>query len=145
MLELLRADIARHPNAFVLNGPIPPAELETWLVARNLTVPDDLKRVWRETGGGDMFESETILGPYGKVELADDVDTVNQFHRKRGMPADWLVIATGMGELTVLRMSVGEYANVSYDSYHVTECFVSLLEWYARIRNEIGPQYGLSQ
>src|SRR6202521_2495816 len=133
MLELLKADIARHAKAVFLNGPIPQAELETWLVARSLTVPDDLKRVWCETGGGDMFESETIHGPYGKVELADDVDSVNQFHRQRGLPAGWLVIATGMGELPVLRMSVGEYANVSYDSYHVTGCFVSLLEWYARI------------
>jgi hypothetical protein len=38
-----------------------------------------LKQLWRETGGGDMLESETILGPYGKVDLTDDIDSVMIF------------------------------------------------------------------
>jgi hypothetical protein len=42
-----------------------------------------------------MLESETILGPYRKVDLTDDFDSVNDFPWPRGMPANWL--ATGMG------------------------------------------------
>ena len=54
-----------------------------------------------------MLESETILGPYGKVDLTDDIDSVNDFPWPRGMPANWLVFATGMGDLTVSKCRRG--------------------------------------
>jgi hypothetical protein len=85
-----------------------------------------------------MLESETILGPYGKVDRTDDFDSVNDFPWPRGMPANWLVFATGMGDLTVVKMSTGEYADIWHESLG------SLAEWYAMIRNELASRYGLT-
>jgi hypothetical protein len=140
MISLLREDAARWPRLFYLLEPIPPAELDAWLNKRNLTVPDDLKEVWRETGGGDVFDTQTILGPYGNRDLADDVDSVNEFHWGRGMPVDWLIVATGIGDLTVVKMPTGEYANVRHESFEVTETFSSFADWYGWIRKELAPQ-----
>jgi hypothetical protein len=132
MNELFREDMAKRPRLFHLNGPIPCAELDAWLSKRNLTVPDDLREVWCETGGGDVDQTETILGPYGNRELADDVDSVNEFHWRKGMPADWLIFHTGLGGLTVVKMSTGEYANVQHDSFEVEETFNSFADWYEK-------------
>jgi hypothetical protein len=140
MNSQIKEDAAKWPNEFYLLQPIPPAELNAWLSERNLTVPDDLKEVWRETGGGDVFDTETILCPYGNRDLADDVDSVNEFYWRRGMPVDWLIFATGIGELTVVKMSTGEYANVRYDSFEVTETFSSFADWYAWIRKDLAPR-----
>jgi hypothetical protein len=83
-------------------------------------------------GGGDVDQTETILGPYGNRELADDVDSVNDFHWRKGMPVDWLIFATGVGDLTVVKMSTGEYANVQHDSFEVEETFNSFADWYEK-------------
>lgn len=91
-----------------------------------------------------MFETETILGPFGRADLGDDIESVNQFHKQRGMPADWLILHTGIGNLTVVKMSSGEYASVQEGSYEVLQNFVSLADWYGRlIRGEYAARYGL--
>jgi hypothetical protein len=143
MIEMLQRDMAKRPELFFVNGPIPRPE-DACLRMRRRVVPDDLKQLWCETGGGDMLESETILEPYGKVDLTDDIDSVNDFPWPRGMPANWLVFATGMGDLTVVKMSTGEYANIWHSSYEVTESLGSLAEGYAMIRNELASRYGLT-
>jgi len=143
MNAIFQEDAARRPRIFLFNGPILPAELDAWLNKRKLTVPDDLKQIWCETGGGDIFESETILGPYGNRELGEDVDSENEFHRQKGMPTDWLLFHTGLG-LTVVKMSTGEYASVREDSYDVQRIFKDLSDWYVNfIRKEYAGRYGL--
>ena len=50
-----------------MNGSIPKERLDEWLRQRDLEVPSELAELWQETGGGNLFESETILGPFGDV------------------------------------------------------------------------------
>jgi hypothetical protein len=143
MNALLQEDAARLPRIFVFNRPIPFAELDAWLSRRQFVVPDDLRQVWHETGGGNIFESETILGPYGNRELGEDVDSENEFHKQKGMSADWLLFHTGMN-FTVIKMSGGQYASLKDGSYEVQETFRSFADWYANsIRKEYAPRYGL--
>jgi len=144
---ILREDAARLadrlPRIFAFNGAIPSAQLDAWLSERQLTVPDDLKQVWQETGGGVVFESEIILSPYGDRELGENVDSENEFHRQKGMPVDWLLFHTGMN-LRVIKMSSGEYASLQEGSYRVQETFRSCAEWYVNsIRKEYAARYGL--
>lgn len=56
-------DARRRPELFVWNGGIDAARLDTWLQSRHLNVPGDLRFFWIQTGGGDFFESETVLAP----------------------------------------------------------------------------------
>ena len=92
-----------------------------------------------------MFETETILSPFGQTNLADDLDSVNAFHRRKGLPSNYLIFHTGIGGLTVVKMPVGEYLSVREDSYEVQRTFASLADWYARlIRNEYASRYALT-
>jgi hypothetical protein len=143
VIAQLKQDRAIRPDLFDFFGAIYREKLNEWLGERKLIIPYDLRAFWCETGGGDLFESETILGPFGRADLGDDVDTVNRFHWQDGMPIDWLVFHTGLG-LTVVKMSSGEYANLRGDSYEVRETFRSLDDWYNQfIRKEYAPRYGL--
>jgi hypothetical protein len=112
MTTQIYLDSARRPDLFHFNGPISPAQLDVWCRSRNLNVPNDLKILWCETGGGEMFETETLLSPFRVSEILDDVDSVNVFHKQRGMPSDYLIFHTGTAGLSVVKMSLGEYATV---------------------------------
>ena len=90
-----------------------------------------------------MFETETILGPYGKKELADDIDSVNEFQRQKGLPVDWLLFHTGF-ERTVVKLTTGEYATLGLRSFDVQKTFTSLADWYANsMRPDHAKHYGL--
>jgi hypothetical protein len=142
VIAQLQKDREIRPNLFHFFGAIHIEKLDEWLRQRKLIVPDDLRAFWCETGGGDLFESETILGPFGSEDLGDDVDSVNQAQWQNGMPIDWLVFHTGVG-LTVVKMSSGEYANLQA-SYEVHETFRSLDDWYNDfVRKEYAPRYSL--
>jgi len=144
MNALLENDRAKRPELFHFLGPMPSAELDAWLNDRHLVVPDDLKQFWHEAGGGELFETETILSPFGRKDLADDVESVNEFHREKGMPANWVIFHTGIGGLSVVEMPSGKYASVRESSYEVQETFASFADWYANlVRREYAPRYGL--
>lgn len=143
VIDQLQKDRAIRPDLFHFFGAIRSEKLDDWLRERKLTIPHDLKALWCETGGGDLFESETILGPFGAKDLGDDVDTINQYLWQNGLPATWLVFHTGL-DLTVVKMSSGEYVLVQKDSYKQQETFRSLDDWYKHfIRKEYALRYGL--
>jgi len=85
-----------------------------------------------------------VLGPFGQTALADDVDSVNQFHWQKGMSPDLLIFHTGIGGLSVVEMSSGKYSSVREGSYEVQQNFASLADWYVNlIRREYAFRYSL--
>jgi hypothetical protein len=62
MLILIQ-DAQRAPGIFAAFGAIVAVQLADWLRINALVIPSDLVELWQETGGGDIFESETILRP----------------------------------------------------------------------------------
>ena len=62
MLVLLE-DARRVLGIFLPFGAIPEAELTGWLHHNGIALPHDLLALWQLAGGGDVFESETILRP----------------------------------------------------------------------------------
>jgi hypothetical protein len=116
--------------------------LDAWLSKRDVCVPGDLKQVWLETGGGVIFECETILGPFGNRELGENIDLENEPQAegnacRLATLSHWFR-AFGGGRAT------GEYACLREGSYEVAETFGFLAEWYAMIRAELASRYGLS-
>jgi hypothetical protein len=143
MKHLIRRDQAMRPDLFVWNGPIPEERLNEWIERRGLNLPEALVELWRETGGGTLFESETILGPFGDVELADDVDSVNAYHKKRGMYPRDLLLHVGV-TLTALRQDTQTVVLLDSETYLAHKEYESLRGWYERfLRAEFAPRYGL--
>ena len=136
-------DAMSRPDLFVWNGPIEGRQLRRWLSENALNLPEDLVAFLELTGGGDLFESETILGPYGDVELGDDLIGANISLRSEGMPAGYVVFHRGM-DLSAIRSLDHKYVAFTAPDFHEKAVFSSLEAWYVEsLREEYGERYGL--
>ena len=144
-IRTLADDARARPDLFNWLGRMNSSELQSWL-ARNEWVgscPEDLKTFWQETGGGDVFETETILGPLGDPELGDDIAAVNREMKERGMPERFVVYHVGLLTSAVDTLS-GDYVELAPQEFRVLRRFSSLDEWYtSTLRAEYGRRYGL--
>ena len=142
-MGLLIQDALRRPELFQWHGRIAPTILDRWLVAHKLRVPDDLYAFWRETGGGELFETETILAPFGEPSLGDDIDGANRYHRDHGLPEDLLLFHIGVC-YSAISLSDSAYVSSDSPSFSIRRRHASLDGWYfGEIRKEYGDRYGL--
>ncbi len=140
---LIYRDAQLRPDLFFWNGQIPADRLENWLREHALEIPDDLFGFWLRTGGGDIFESETILGPFADAGMGDDVDSANHAYHQSGVSSDYLIFHTGIG-ISAVRFSDKRYVALSDTEYRELKIFPSFEEWYKGwIRNEYAGRYGL--
>lgn len=139
-------DAAKRPDLFNWNGAVGEEAVGRWLRERRWVVPDDLRIVWAKTGGGEMFESETILGPFADPALGDDVDSVNEHLRTQGLPPDFLVFHAGVGGYTAVNQRDQSLAQIDPKTYQAASSFPTFDEWYSQvIRAEYAESYGLEQ
>jgi len=143
---MLYNDAQGRPDLFNWLGRMNAAELESWL-ARNEWIgacPDDLKTLWQKTGGGELFETETILGPLGDPQLGDDITAVNRGMRERGMPEQFVVFHLGLLTSAVDTLTADYVELAPDDDFRVLRRFASLDEWYrSTLRAEYGCRYAL--
>jgi hypothetical protein len=144
MNQTIQEDATRRPQYFCWNGPVSETRVRDWTEARRLSLPADLVELWVTTGGGDLFETETILGPFGSIATADDVDSVNLLERARGLAPGYLIFHVGLGGFTAVRLNDLQY--VTLDTEHREGAlYTSLDSWYRGVlRAEYGERYGLS-
>jgi hypothetical protein len=144
MNRLLQRDQLLQPRLFVWNGPIARQKLGDWARARELEIPTELIDFWAETGGGTLFESETMLGPFADPRTGDDIDSVNEQHHSRGLSRDYLVVHVGSA-LTAIRMRDQMWVILDDDNgYKVAEEYQNFEGWYrAVLRTEFAARYGL--
>ena len=142
MNNILMQDSDRHPKLFLWNDAIPANRLQAWLQDRNLKLPKDLIEFWEMTGGGELFETETILSPVCDIQFGDDIDSVNEFYHSQGMPQHYLVFHVGTG-ISAVRLTDGCYVYLN-DSYQELSEFLTLDQWYiTEIRSEYAGRYKL--
>jgi len=144
MSKQIFSDTEARPDLFLWNGSVNHSFLKEWLSENHWQIPDDLFSFWQETGGGDIYETETIFGPAGDADLGEDVLEINEELRNRGMPEEFLVFHQGTGGLSAVRFSDGQYVQLSEDDFSESGTYSSLEEWYDRVlRNEYADRYGL--
>lgn len=128
-------------------GAIPEAEVKNWLRHSELVLPPDLIELWQLTGGGDVFESETIFRPTvpsipNSCFVEDDIEGMNAGHTADGKPCGLYVFQQGLF-LSAVRLSDQKFVTLTRN-YVVEDSFPSLDEWYIRtLRAEFGQEYGL--
>lgn len=143
MSALFQLDQRRRPDLFIWNGELSENQLTRWVCSNGLTVNEELFDLWRRTGGGEMFESELILAPFGKGEAGEDVLGVNALHWARGLPRDLLIVHFG-SSLTAVRALDGAWLVLASDDYRVIEIYPSFSSWYKSvIHDEFAWRYGL--
>ena len=146
---LLLQDAQKVPRIFFPFGAIPTSELQEWLRRTGLVLPSDLIELWQLTGGGDVFDTETIFRPTvpsapNSCFVEDDIEGINAAHTKKGKSGDLYVFQGGLF-LSAVRLSDQRFVTLAEDGYVVRDSFGSLDEWYlATLRAEYGQTYGLA-
>jgi hypothetical protein len=147
VIDLLISDIAAYPKVFFLQGALLDASIPADICG--MQPPDDLVAFWRRFGGGELFESETILLPtIGDTALlttmkGDDVETVTAFQRTARPNLQGAVFHTGCCTSTFL---TGNVFLVFDESDELICSFSDLDSWYAAVpRKEFAERYGLTQ
>jgi hypothetical protein len=147
MLILLQ-DAQRVPNMFAPFGAISTAELREWLRQNALVLPSDLIELWEMTGGGDIFETETVFRPTvpsipNLSFVQDDIESRNAAHSAKGKPSGLYIFQQGVF-LSAIRLSDQRFVTLTND-YVPKNSFGSLNDWYvSTLRAEFGERYGLS-
>jgi len=147
MLVLLQ-DAQKVPRIFSPFGAIPAAELDDWLRRTGLVLPSDLIELWQQTGGGDVFESETIFRPTvpstpNSCFVEDDIEGRNATYEEKGKSGDIYVFQQG-AFLSAVRLSDQRFVTLTEGGYTIKDSFASLDEWYVgTLRVEYGERYGL--
>ena len=144
MSTTLERDESTRPDLFEWNGPIPASRLNEWLQQRGLDVPAELIELWQRTGGGELLESETLLGPFGDPQRGDDVDSSNEAHRRKGLRPGYLVVHVGYA-LTAIRLNDRKWVTLDPKTYEEAAEHASLDDWYTSVLHaEFADRYGLS-
>ena len=122
-------DAEKEPGLFFWAGSIEQSVLELWLSERGWSIPDDLKFLWLQTGGGDFFETETIFGVFNGLWADDYVEDVNRYQRSEGMPAHFLAFHCGI-QFSAVDLTRHKYVFLHKKTFAVLEEFSSLESWY---------------
>jgi hypothetical protein len=149
MLTILK-DAEARSDLFQWFGAIERDEIESWMRTKQFSVPSDLVELWSLTGGGDLFESETIFRPTSIrssmpyfVEASDPVDSANEQRVVNGMPKSYLAFHDGLF-LSAVRLYDQRAVTLTAMGQETGD-FSSLDDWYLRtLRAEFGRRYGLS-
>jgi hypothetical protein len=153
LLGRLLADVAIRPTLFLWNGPINPQRLELWAVENEWQLPDDLKAFWVTTGGGQMFETEAMLGPFvdaakGNAAHLTDTNVVgaNRRYHSAGLRSDLLVIHEGAW-VTCCDLQAGRYVVIdSQPPFQMRESYENFANWYnGLVRAEYAARYSLPE
>lgn len=136
-------DAETRPDLFVWYGRPTGSSIETWATERGLALPEDLLALWEATGGGDIFESETILGPDTREDWQDDVGSANREYESEGLPTGYLVFHRGIC-LSAVEMSTGRYVTFAPESFQIQRTYDSFSGWYEWLRSEYASRYGLA-
>jgi hypothetical protein len=111
-------------------------------------LPSDLIELWEATGGGDIFESETVFRPTvpsvpNTCFVQDDIEGRNAAHAARGKPSGLYIFQQGTF-LSAIWLSDQTFVTLTKD-YAVENSFGSLDDWYVRtLRAEFGERYELA-
>src|SRR5450432_1468070 len=145
MLVLFQ-DAQRVPAMLAPFGAIPTTELREWLRQNALVLPSDLIELWEVTGGGDIFETETVFRPTGSAiqnpSFQDDIESRNAAHSAKGKPSGLYTFQEG-AFLSAIRLSDQRFVTLTND-YVPSNSFDSLDDWYVHtLRAEFGERYGL--
>ena len=133
MITKLKADISDRPELFYFGGCIPESE-----------ICQKINNLWKEIGGGDMFETETILSPIDESDLGEDIESINNYHYSKGLSKDFLIFHIGLGGLSAFSIKDERYCIIDSNDYKCGEWYKSLDEWYENhIRNSYMDKYNL--
>jgi hypothetical protein len=142
MIDFILKDSDRRPDLFFWNGELSLQHVEAWGRERSLCIPEDLKKLWSIKGGGDLFESETVLQPFGAPHY-DLIEPLTEYRWSQGLSKEYFVFHTGLGT-SVFRKLDGVLFYFGGTVGSEVRRFQDLDTWYLQVvRAEFAKRYRL--
>jgi hypothetical protein len=143
VFDLILYDSENNPDLFIWNGPINEDDIVNWFEDRSLDVPDDFIKFLSATGGGNIFESEEILSPFGDPQFGNDLESTNDWFINNGLPEDMLIFNTG-AYLSALRLSDQKYLLLDSIDYTIESEYNSFDDCYSKsVRAGFADRYNI--
>jgi hypothetical protein len=143
MIDLILKDARLRPDLFSWWGALSISSIEEWECTYSCHAPKDLRQLWSTKGGGDLFESETILQPFGVPEY-DQIEPSSQVLWARGLSSEYCVFHTGLGT-SVFRKLDGRIFYIDSEDFSRMSPFQDLDDWYrATVRADFAERYDLA-
>ena len=145
VIDLILRDSKLHPSAFIWRGPLLLSAIEDWERTKSLSIPIDLKQLWRLMGGGDLFDdSDAILQPFGAEEY-DLIEPASSVLWAQGLSRDYYVFHRGTVD-SVFRKYDGALFSLAPSGISQVSQYVDLDDWYMKtLRSVYARQYGLAK
>ena len=142
MIDQILKDASERPQIFVWRGPLDLEKVNAWLSHNQVNIPPDLKELWIVTGGGDIFESETLLSPL-ETDPSYDIEAVNRFHWQSGLDKSLLIFHVGTW-ISAVRNEPPHFVSFSLGDVEKKMEFKDFDAWYRQtVRREFAQRYGL--
>jgi hypothetical protein len=141
MIDIIIRDSDLRPDLFIWRASVPVSEVDKWERKQLVSVPDDLKELWITKGGGELFESETILQPSGSDE-DDLVLPRSEWFWEKGLDSDCYVFHEGL-YVSTFRRGDDLLRSLNSSTFSEVGTFRTLDDWYLSLRGEYGDRYRL--
>lgn len=137
-MSAIERDLVSHPKLFRIVGPASASEVADVLSELGFhgSVPDDLVRFWMNYGGGDVFETESILAPVSRSIADDDLRETNQFHWNRGMSRDYLLFHMRV-VLSVIDLRNARVVALDAATFSEVQSHSTLDAWYVETLRKV--------
>lgn len=129
--ETLQKELKVNPNIFVPYGRINKRILKNELQKYHFNFPKELIKFWINYGGGDLFETETILSPIpSEKEFVYDIKKINNFRHENGLSDKYIVFQENASEMTAFDKETNEIVILNKDKYEIEERFENINTWF---------------
>jgi len=129
--QTVKEALKTNPSLLFAYGKIEETKLANELQKINYNFPDELIGFWKEFGGGDLFETETILYPLQSTnELVDSLVPTNDFYHTNGLDNKYIIFQKNAAQLTVFDSQTDEIVLLSTGNYVVRKRFENFENWF---------------
>lgn len=129
--ETLKKELKKNPDIFVPYGKINKRILVEELQKYKFNFPKELIKFWINYGGGDLFETETILSPIpSESEFVYDIRKINDFRYKNGLNKRYIIFQENASEMTAFDKETNEIVVLDKDKYKIEERFENINKWF---------------
>lgn len=143
MIDLILRDAEMYPRLFWWTTPLSISAIEDWEREHSLIAPRDLKDLWSSKGGVDLFDTDTILQPFGAKDDYDLIEPVSKVRWGKGLSRDYCVFHIGVVD-SVFRKFDGAIFSLPTDDPTQMIPFRDLNEWYVNtLRSVYAKPYEL--
>jgi len=100
----------------------------------NFSFPNELIHLWLELGGGDLFETYSILHPvHSELDWADDMITHNEYALSLGFDNEYFIFARDAGESAAFHKKNHKIVVFENQTFRKLKSYENITDWFQQM------------